>query len=160
MEGVTSPDYSIGWLRRFTEICVSCVFWLAQLQCNFPYHQFNPSDHLDELLIEDLKEGFCHLDLVCRSLCTEEIPQLAIYNHRLLLVWKLWSFKLINPSSRLHSMSSCWGIRWFWHQWWITVTMVTVTMVISNAIPGYILSWGIYVTRGTTDERTANTISR
>lgn len=37
--------------------------WLLQ-KCAFPYAQCNPSNRLDAILLQKLKEDFCHVDLV------------------------------------------------------------------------------------------------
>ena len=33
-------------------------------QCHFPYRECNRDDRLDGLLVEELKETWCHLDVV------------------------------------------------------------------------------------------------
>lgn len=69
-DGISNPNTRITLHYGGSDI-TRLFYWMIQ-KCNFPYHQFNPSDHLDELLIEDLKEGFCHLDLTSTGLKTLE----------------------------------------------------------------------------------------
>jgi actin-related protein 8 len=38
-------------------------FWLLQ-KCSFPYRGCNPTTMSDALLLQRLKEEFCHVDLV------------------------------------------------------------------------------------------------
>ncbi|XP_065899738.1 actin-related protein 8-like isoform X2 [Dysidea avara] len=69
-DGISNPNTRITLHYGGSDI-TRLFYWMIR-KCNFPYRKFDPSDHLDELLIEDLKEGFCHLDLTSTGLKTLE----------------------------------------------------------------------------------------
>ena len=57
-------------LAKFHCVIHDCtVFLCLSLQCKFSYHKCNPEDRLDGLLVEELKETWCHLDIVCLCVC-------------------------------------------------------------------------------------------
>jgi actin-related protein 8 len=60
-DGISNPSTRLTLNVGGSDI--TRFFYKLLLECKFSYHKCNPEDRLDGLLVEELKETWCHLDI-------------------------------------------------------------------------------------------------